>query len=127
MNSRGPPERHIGSRRSVYMILPAISMWMEERPGGLGSVAGPGGATRESRLLEDLQIGDDVLDVCGIGNAAIGHAVALHLCLRVLYIGTQIIFVPNEVRPFHGVRVAEILKRRRLAADHALQAGSQRV
>src|SRR2546430_17692470 len=78
----------------------------------LGSVAAPGGAARESRLLEDLQIGDDVLDVCGIGNAAIGHAVALHLCLRVLDIGTQIIFVPNEIRPFHRVRVAKILKRR---------------
>src|SRR5256886_17116117 len=105
MNSRVPPERHIGSRRSVYMILPAISMWMEERPGGLGSAAAPGGAAREDRLPEDPQIGDDVLDVCGIGNAPIGHAVDLHLCLRVLDIGTEIILVPNGSRPIHDVRV----------------------
>jgi hypothetical protein len=34
---------------------------MEERPGGFGYMAAPGGAARESRLLEDLQIGDDVI------------------------------------------------------------------
>src|SRR5262249_58637227 len=79
----------------------------------------PGAAYR--RLVEDLQIGDDVVDILGIGHSAVGHAVALHLRLRVLDIGAQIVVVPNKVRAPHRIRVAEILKRCRLAPENAFE------
>src|SRR5262249_15893269 len=102
--------RHIGTRGGVYTILHAISM----RSGSVWR-----------GLLKDLQIGDDIVDVLGIGESAIRHAVALHLRLRVLDIGAQIIVIPNEVGPFHRVRVAEVLERPRLAANHALETRPQ--
>src|SRR6516165_7330843 len=83
--------------------------------------------TRAKRLFQEFQIGDDVVNILGIGEPAIGHAVALHLRLRVLDISAQIVLVPNEIRALHRVRIAEILERRRLAANHALEARAQRI
>src|SRR6266567_4270051 len=78
-------------------------------------------------LLVVLEKGDDVLDVLRLGDAAERHAVALHLALRVADIGLEIGFVPDEVRARHRVRIAIIVERAGLAAEHAMEAGAERV
>src|SRR5262249_38294895 len=54
-------------------------------------------------LFQEFQIGDDVVDILGIGEPAIGHAVALHRRLRVADISAQIVLVPNKVGALHRV------------------------
>src|SRR5438105_1806290 len=113
-------------RVSAAAACPPFPLDWRRVPVGIGPPPGAPWAG-DKRLLEDFQIGDDVIDILGIGHSAIRHAVALHLRLRVLDIGAQIIVVPNKVRAPHRIRVAEILKRPRLASEYALEARPQRV
>src|SRR5205809_944557 len=114
---------HIGTRAPVH-----TSTQLE------GLVAAPCSARDERRksvqetvLFEDLQISDDILDVLRVAQPTIGHAVALHLRLRILDVGAQIILVPNEIGASHRIGISEIVKRCRFAPNDALQAWSQRI
>src|SRR5713226_8809960 len=95
------PRPHIGCCGLVYTIPGAISTAGERPPGGRYR---PG---ELAPLLENPEIRDDVVDVLGLRQPAIGHAIALHLGLWVPDIGAQIFFVPGEVGAHHRVRVAE--------------------
>src|SRR5260221_9225960 len=78
-------------------------------------------------LLVGLQISDDIIRLRRIGDAAERHPVALHLGLWIDQVGTQIGRVPDDVRALHRVGIAEIIERRRLAAEHALEIRPDRV
>src|SRR5271156_3750739 len=67
----------------------------------------------EARLFQRLQISDDVVDIPGVAHPAIGHAVALHLPLRIPDIGAQIVLIPDEAGALHRVGIAEAVERGR--------------
>src|SRR6266849_6067007 len=120
----------MGSSGLVYTIPGAISTILAL----LSCSIDPGNAIQYAlwrvikvagTLPQGLQIGDDVLDIGGIGEPAIGHAISFHLVLRVLDVGTQIVLVPHQACPFHRVRIAEIFERGGLASHYALEARTE--
>src|SRR5258707_284077 len=67
------------------------------------------------------------VDIVRAAHAADWHPVSLHPRLRIDDVLAQARLVPGQVRPPHGVGIAIVLERRRLAAEHALEARPDRV
>ena len=65
----------MGCRGLVYTIPRAISTGRGEFVARMEPIAREDGRKRPNRgLLQDLQIGDDIVDIPGLGDAAIGRS-----------------------------------------------------